>query len=120
MVKRPAIIRYVVYALVVNILLSTVVAASNAFAGHISWPGIVINVSISIFVAILAYKIYHGSNGARYLYAIFFILTCLLFFGHVSQAIPDLRYFLKVIQLPINVYILYGLFGPKSSAWFHQ
>ena len=120
MVKRPAIIRYVVYALVLNIILSTLVAASNAIVGHISRTGIVVNISISIFVAILAYKIYRGSNSARYLYAIFFAITCFLFFGHVGQVVPDLRYLLKLIQLPINIYIFYGLFGPQSAGWFNQ
>ena len=120
MMNRPTIVRYVVYALVANIILSSVVAAFNLTAGHISGTGAVVNISISVFVAVLAYKIYHGSNGARYLYAIFFVITCFLFFGHVGHAVPDLRYLLKIIQLPINIYILYGLFGPKSTGWFNQ
>ncbi len=116
----PPIIRCVVYALMVNIVLSTVAAVYNAAVGHISLPGIVINIVISIFVAFLAYKIYHGDNSARYLYAIFYVLACFLFFGCIGQALPDFRYFMKIVQLPINVYILYGLFRPASSAWFRK
>lgn len=118
--KRPLVINHAVYALAVNIILSTGAAAVNAWIGHISHVGIVVNISISVFVALLAYKIYHGSNGARYLYGIFYVITCLLFFGYIGQQIPDLRYWVKIIQFPINIFIFYCLFRPDSSAWFNN
>lgn len=68
--------------------------------------------------SLVPYFLYKGSNLARYLFTVFSILGFFVYF--IMDTYTKLTLVFDIIQLSLNLYILYKLFTPKSNYWFKK
>jgi hypothetical protein len=114
----PKSINQAVMGIWATIALSAIGSLINKWLGSISMGEFVFTVFLYALVCILPYKISKGSNPARYVYLIFFIITILLMLAGMGEEIPKLDFVLSIILIPVEIFIIYRLFQKESSVWF--
>jgi len=115
---RPESINQAVMGIWATIAVSAIGSLINKWLGSISMGEFVFTIFLYAFVCILPYKISKGSNAARYVYLIFFIITILFMLAGMGEEIPKLDFILSIILIPVEIFIIYRLFQKESSAWF--
>ncbi|MFI3121177.1 MAG: hypothetical protein QX203_14475 [Methylococcaceae bacterium] len=73
-------------------------------------------------LSIFPYKIFNRSNVSRYIYTVWTVLS--VFHGLGSEEDPTIKLesiptlILSIIELPLEIFIIYKLFTRESNLWF--
>lgn len=82
-------------------------------AGAFAW----MLVFYAIF-CILPYKLGVGSNAARYVYLVLFIVSVLVMAGGLTEGMTLADYIASIIVFPLEIFAIVRLFQSESNEWF--
>ncbi|MDC1507400.1 hypothetical protein N8460_06375 [Oceanospirillaceae bacterium] len=69
-------------------------------------------------LCIFPYKLYKGSNTARWIYSILTGVTVAYMLLSIGDDMPQVDWLLLAITVPIKLFIIISLFDRESSRWF--
>ena len=113
----PKSLRYALYAISAEFAIGIVMAIIDLTLGNITSGLFIATLVIFAILLPLPYKIYKRSNGSRYIWLAFSILSFLsVFWGTPTPAKhSDIG---SWISLPISLFEIYWLFTRESNIWF--
>lgn len=117
---KPVGVKQAIIALWGTIAITALCSLINKWIGVISFGEFCANLFVYGLVCILPYKINKGSNAARYVYLIFFIISVLLLLGGIGEQMPKLDLIISIFLIPVDIFIVYQLFQVEASRWFSR
>jgi transcriptional regulator with XRE-family HTH domain len=115
---RPQHVTYAVLALFGTLVLAALAAVVSKWTGEISAGEFVINILWYSLLCIIPYKIYNGSNAARFIFLIMMISSYFLWLGGMMSELSVADRIASFISMPIELCVTYLLFNKTSSPWF--
>ena len=99
------------------ITLSVLGLLLHKFIGFVSNREFFTLIFYYLILYIIAYKISVGSNIARYVYLIWFILSTISFLSS-SMAVTGIQLLMSFIFIPFEVFAIYKFFNKDANDWF--
>ena len=99
------------------ITLSVLGLLLHKFIGFVSNRELFTLIFYYLILYIIAYKISVGSNIARYVYLIWFILSTISFLSS-SMAVTGIQLLMSFIFIPFEVFAIYKFFNKDANDWF--
>ncbi len=118
--EKPNGVSQAVIGIWVMIILSSVAALINKWAGDISMAEFSFTLILYGFYCMFPYKINNGSNAARYVYVVFFVINVFLMLAGIGNIMSKLDFILFILLIPLEGFIIFRLFEPDASAWFSR
>ena len=72
------------------------------------------------FFSIIPYKIFNRSNASRYIYTVLAVLGLFLMEADGEEPMAKGEMILSIIEIPLEIFILYKLFTRESNLWFSK
>lgn len=86
--------------------------------GEIGAYEFIFNVLAAGVYCIFPYKLARRSNPARWVYAVLFGISVLMFLGSFAVPVPQIDLVVTIIITLLDIYILFCLFHRQSNTWF--
>jgi hypothetical protein len=116
--EKPSNVNQAVVGIWTIIILHAIAALLNKWIDVISMTEFGFTVAFYGLFCIFPYKISNGSNAARYAYLVLLVISILLMLAGMGNEMPKIDLILSILLIPFELFIIFRLFQPESSAWF--
>ena len=118
--EKPQAVFYGEIAIWGSLAISAIATLLSKVFGYIDFGLFVATIFVYILFCIIPYKIGQGSNAMRWFFLVLSIASVFLTIGSIGedQGISQIDVFFGFISFLLDVFALFMLFKPESSAWF--
>jgi uncharacterized membrane protein len=100
--------------------LTAILALVDRWMGKLGIEYFGIYLFLLAIYSIIPYKISQGSNGARYIFLIIFVINILLFLADGKGDMSIVSFVGFIVQIPISIYVATKLFNKEEKMWFEK
>ncbi|MBV1776423.1 hypothetical protein KSF73_11960 [Burkholderiaceae bacterium DAT-1] len=117
MQSMPGGVKQAILAIWITIGLSAIGDLIAKLIGIASFGDLIGAIFFSALLCIIPYKLSNRSNAARYFYAVITVASLILL---ASGSVPlnKIDYFVSILFIPVEIFIIYRLFQAEANSWF--